>query len=65
MQLSEREKYLLIACIDAELENNRQCDTSLSLAETENIEDEKWIDEALKGLRSDLTTLKGKIEKTT
>lgn len=55
MELTDRQKYLLRACVNAELNDNAQCDTSLSLAETEKADD---TDKALAVLRKDLIELR-------
>jgi hypothetical protein len=55
LSLTERQQELVRACIDAELENNNQCDTSLSLSVSDDADDP---DEATKNLRKELRALR-------
>ncbi len=59
MKLTERERKLLAACVDAELENNDQGDTNLSLDETEEAKDP---DKAHEALRTELQALQRRLE---
>jgi len=66
VKLTSRQQELLVACIEAELENNWKCDTSLSCSEEEKagVNDEtnkaKRADKAIKAhekLRKELVQL--------
>lgn len=50
-EMTTRQKYLLVACVEAELEINRQCDTGLAIAECDDKDDPSA---ALASLRQEL-----------
>jgi len=54
MELTERQRYLLRACVNAEIENSDQCETQLSLEITEDADDP---DAAVSALREELAEL--------
>lgn len=58
-ELTERQRHLLVCCINAELEMSRQGDTSLSLSETADIDenDEDLLEDRLDNLQDELRAL--------